>query len=337
MAIIAARKPYYISHFGQALDVDLYIYDFDATPPTIGVDTPNYTLRKVSFADGVDETLRLDISPYIRDYFDHSLATADFTIPDAGQQMPINMYLKVDAVVNTVTENHTALDGWLEMGVSTTEGISNYYRNISTAPTPLTFRKGSFTTVRYTGFDGTTVSYTLAATTNGYLVIQPADPSGEVGKPFTMELIGSKTATYYFNNTCQFEDKYSFSVGFVNKWGLVEWVEMVGRSDRTLQVNSSNYLQASDYTKKIYNKDGNYMLKLNTGWLQGNQAEMIEGLMMSEHVWINIAAAGSAAYYEDQVVDAEVVNTSMQIKDGRADKLVNYSIDFKLTPSILYG
>ena len=336
MAIIAARKPYYIDFFGQTLQVDLYIYDYDATPPTIGVDEPNYTLKKVSFADGVDENLRLDISPYIRDFFDHSKATDDFSLPNEGQQMPTDMYLKVDAVVNSVEENHTALDGWLEMGESTTEGINDYNRNYYGSDTYLTFRKGSFTTVRYTAFNGSTNSYTLAATTNGYLNITPTSPIFEAGKSFTMELIGAKTATYTFNMTCPFENEYSYILGFTNKWGLVEWIDVSGAVDRSISVSSSDFIKASDYKSKVYNKDGKYLMTINTGWLSGEYPSLAEGLMMSENVWIKSGSV-SDKYFGNETKSAIIKNTSMATRDNRKDKLVNYTFSLELTPSIIYG
>jgi len=331
MAVIAARKPFNITHFGQALEIDLYIYDFDATKPA----DPNYTIKKVSFEDGVDETLSINISPFVRDFFDHSGATSDFTIPNGGQQMPANMYLKVDAVVNTVEENHTALDGWLEMGLSTKEGICDFDRPLTGGY--VTIKKGSFNTVKYTGFDGTVESYSLSATTNGYLVLKPSlTVVTEPNKTFTMELIGSKTASYTFKVDCPFENDYSYDLGYVNKWGLVEWVGVQGSVARQLNVSSSDFIKAIDKSSKVYNKDGNYSLNVNTGYLSGNTPDFIESIMMSESVWVR-STSQSGKYFENAVNTAIIKSTSTDVKDSRKDKLTNYNFQLELTPSILYG
>jgi hypothetical protein len=243
------------------------------------------------------------------------------------------MYLKVDAVVNTVEENHTALDGWVEMNQDTTEGICDFVRPATGGY--VTIRKGSFTTVRYTSQDGTTVSHTLGATTNGYLVLQPSI-STDIGKTFTMELIGAKTATYTFINDCAFENGYAYDLGYVNKWGLVEWVGVYGSVVRQLSTSSSDFIKASDFTSKVYNKDGNYALNINTGYIGGNTPDFVESLMMSEHVWIRSVSA-SGKYFDNQVVSAVIKNASIEVKDSRKDKLTNYTFNLELTPSILNG
>jgi hypothetical protein len=150
-----------------------------------------------------------------------------------------------------------------------------------------------------------------------------------------MELRGSKNATYTFKDVCVYEQSENFySVGFVNKWGLVEWTSMAGASDKVLDVMGDDFISAGDRSAVQYNKDGNYKLKLNTGYIEGNHLEFLESIMMSENIWIY----GQVGSYNEQVKwTAVLTDRSSSTKQGRNNKLVNYTLTFEITPSIIYG
>lgn len=319
MAIIPARKPYYITFFGQTLTVDLYIYDYDATPPTIGVDDPNYSLKKVSFEDGVDENLRLDISPYIRDYF---VPTVSQTINNSGTDINSNVYLKVDAVVNLVTENHTALLGYSD-AAGTGTGATQYTRSVNDdTEGVITVALSTFTSVRYTRSDGTFSSYAITATSPYFsMPLVPSTFTLGDSKTLEIEFIGSKNATYNCNViNCDFDPDNHYELRFLNKYGLFESVTLAGNCKENIQTKGETYKRASDDYTQRYNVNGYKSFTVNTGWLSENSSEMVEGLLMSEYVTLT----HNTDYYL-----AEIKSTSTTYKTRKADKMINYEFQIK--------
>jgi hypothetical protein len=139
------------------------------------------------------------------------------------------------------------------------------------------------------------------------------------------------------------EVKYSpLLLTFINRYGGLQSITLFKNSTQSIEVKSSNYNTNSfldtkypDYDvnygqTRIYNKNGKYNIKVNTGWVDENFNEFIEDIMLSEYL---------SLYYKDKGTGVQqavtLKDTSMLYKSHLNEKVINYELNFEVANSII--
>ena len=124
------------------------------------------------------------------------------------------------------------------------------------------------------------------------------------------------------------ECKYTaYKVTFKNKFGAWQDLWFFKRSDLSLKSKAETYksnvitsgsYNISDHQKKVYRKNGQESLKLNTGFYPEEYNEIFTQLSLSEQVYIE---------YNNQTLPINLKTSNLQFKNKVNDKLINYSIE----------
>lgn len=124
-----------------------------------------------------------------------------------------------------------------------------------------------------------------------------------------------------------------FKVTFVNKFGALQDIWFFGRRKESANVSREqftiNTIEASagsvlyktnKATDIIHNVKSNKSLVLNTGFVCEDYNEVVQQLLQSEYVWI---------HEDSKVYPIIPTDNSIEYKDGKYDKLLNYKVNFK--------
>lgn len=115
---------------------------------------------------------------------------------------------------------------------------------------------------------------------------------------------------------------------FVNKFGALQDVYMFGNNRLSLSAKGDQYenniLQSGSYDisqhqNKTLTKQGKESITLNTGYYPESFNEVFQQLMLAEFVWV---------HYNNQVLPLNVSDSSIDYKQRKYDKLINYTIQF---------
>ncbi len=101
MAIISALKPYYITQNTTTLTVKVKVYPRGGTAPTEW----QHIFVKNSYDPLVAEDLRVDVSPVIRDYFNHvheNFMPTGVEVPVDGMELSVDIETNGGAVSNNI-------------------------------------------------------------------------------------------------------------------------------------------------------------------------------------------------------------------------------------------
>ena len=63
-------------------------------------------------------------------------------------------------------------------------------------------------------------------------------------------------------------------------------------------------------------------MKLNTSWIDESENDTINDLLNSQRVWITV---------DGNITPATIKTSNVELKNGVATKLINYSIDFEFS------
>ena len=347
-----ARSPHIIeiAESGQTgSKIELFLWNTGSQPTD-----PQYILSKRIPASNQIETY-YNISPYVREYFTftkwqnatgltYDIDTSDNFIV----QYAVKRYKEVSGVytlINTVTGTFCDGYGYYEDGYNASapsvlldEGtyFYNYDADISTSQNNGTW--GSFDVqmaigdvIRYTDLvNGSTIDYT--ATTEGvksfarvYLTYAPNGNKVEW-------LVGGTTLrwTAYFKAQC--EVKYQpVVVDFVNRYGSWSRIFFQKTKKRSINVKANEYkfnpkelpyISQDIRQMQEFNINATETIKLNTGWVNDNYAEVLQQLMLSEKVLL--------CDYEnnEDYAPVKVKTKSLQKQTGLNDGMMNYTLDF---------
>lgn len=124
-----------------------------------------------------------------------------------------------------------------------------------------------------------------------------------------------------------------YKVTFVNKFGALQDIWFFGRRKEAANVGREqftiNTIEASagsvlyktnKATDIIHNVTSNKTLTLNTGFVCQDYNEVVQQLLQSEYVWI---------HEENKVYPIIPTDNSIQYKDVKYDKMLNYTVNFK--------
>lgn len=125
-------------------------------------------------------------------------------------------------------------------------------------------------------------------------------------------------------------------VFFVNKFGVVEEIHFVGRSTESYSKDTESYkrniLSGGTYSlwrrqNTIYGTSAKRQVTVNSGYYPEGYNEQFKQLLLSENVWI--LPEGLTATSADNYVPVNIVNSDLQYKYSRYDKMINYEMTFE--------
>jgi len=330
MARIAARAPYYITQHVETLLVKLKIYPAGGTLPTAW----QYNIVKNSYKAGISEDLRINISPFMRDFFDHTFDS----LPTAPQVPSGDYELNVVVEVNGVEETHTAYDGIIVPTNDAYLGTRKDHKRIvlpqDGSSSPLGYFSFSATaTASLVYTTNTGIQETLAVTVDPTRLIQiaPLIPPG-------MDITGATSVTVKANTSSMvelwsmtFEIDCTFqtdeTIGFINWYGVWEYIFIKGSVKYDFKGEESEYTSFSTGGIEQYNNNLRVGVTVNTGWVDYGFYQTLEGLVISE----------TTVYYSGGPWSTYVVLTSRSIprQNRRVDKMINYTLTFKAAHKLI--
>ena len=315
MAIIPARAPYKITQNVDNLSITISVWCDGDTPPA----NPQYTVNKTSYEDGVPEDLSIDISPYIRNYFD----MIPVQTPSSSTIVSKCEFLSVELNINGTIDNHNAVNGWSEP--STVFHFDRWQTKKSIYPETLsqiTISK-DVTTVDYVLSDGTFTTLTPTDVSR-YPVIPVAfnDLSDTNSLKIVVHYPGNDII-YPFSVDCPYNDN---TIGFVNSVGQWEYFDALGKVDVTDVRTSSDYIRASDHSITMSNANVRNTYTFRTGWVDDAFRRVVGDLMASEHI---VRHQGSI------INKMKLVDNSKERLFTRADGMLSYEFTFEYAETMI--
>ena len=176
----------------------------------------------------------------------------------------------------------------------------------------------------------------LPFNTYSYIPINYSTGRITVSTTDTIKQIGSPLVTFTINRVC--DTKFgSTKVTFVNKFGALQEMYFFHKSTEDITTTSESYKRnIFDYSTTSYSSTDHQMQKfntnatkkttLNTPFVTEQFNEAIEELMLSEYVWLT---QGSVTH------PVTPSTKSLRFKTSVNDKLVQYTIEFDHTSSVI--
>lgn len=157
----------------------------------------------------------------------------------------------------------------------------------------------------------------------------------------TFELYLGDVSIYRIELTNLCEPKYNVNtLRFINRYGGLQYLTLFKNSTQTIEVKSSDYNTNTFTTyptyntdlgqKRIFNKNGTYTIKCNTGWVYEIDNDDIQDVMLSENLLLY--------YYDNGVFKSNAVtlkNTTQLMKNSVTDKMINYEFEFEVASSVI--
>lgn len=339
---IFARSPFIIeiNEAGQTSSkVELFIWNGTGSAPS----TPTYTLSK-NIPSTTNLRTTYNISPYVREKISFN---APVTLSNTPQLTNTNQWcnVRVKRYKNTATLLDTtdfiAYDGFgynqegynPNLGDYSLINQSTYYFYNNNLNIPIDSFRAYITapsTVVYTNLDGG-VSNTFLISTSGVYDIPIVSELADAGNGVTVSIENTTTLegiTFKPIEECRYTPVV---VDFVNKYGAWQklWffkasynsIETSGSEYNLLNSNLVNY-DALEGQKKIFNVNGTENIKVNTGWVNDNYAELLQQLLLSERILVD----SKPAKVKTQTLDKQKqINT----------KMINYSLEFQFAYDII--
>jgi hypothetical protein len=321
----------------------IFIWKVGDPVPTL----PQYTLSKLIPASNVT-SIFFDISPYANEYVSNKICTINSSVNDIDLQVENYTYIqiykyKTVASVTTLVGISTffAFKGYLEQYDKINPISSdfllyqrsyNYYYNSSNiiAPGDITGYITSGNTVKYTNLKtGSIHTYTISTT--GWKKIFRVY-SSFIADGNKVEILNGATVlvTYYF--TPIEECKYTPVVlDFINIYGAWQREFLFKNSTESITIENQSYknyrstpmtLNIQENLITTFNTNGTESIKCNTGWVEENFKDNLGQLLLSDRILINNRPA-------------IITTKQIELQKNINNKLINYSLDFQFTNSII--
>lgn len=362
MSKINIRSPYFINVYTTDITraiLDIYIYTGSRV---VTMDSITYSLDSEAY-NGV---VSFEISQLISDYLDISFnGVYDSQVVWVNYQLT-EYILDIEQTPNSVVQT-VAFDGYgyFEDGVNpqltdkllqsndTLYVYDNNYFYIPIQQDKLTkvdlksngviIDTQNFTptidsadVIRYIGYTNPTQ---CSVATINYLFENADNYLFEDGNNFifnTSDFIDEIFITYSDATTKSvtvktiFEPKYTpYSITFVNKYGALQSVWMMKRSDISINIESETYrgylynnynYDISQHQYRNFNVTGKQTLSLNSGFYPESFNAIFKELLLSEKIWV---------YYEQKLLPVTIKSKELAFKTQVSDKLIDYKIDFE--------
>jgi hypothetical protein len=277
---------------------------------TISIDS---VLRYTIIKNAINNRVVFEISELCRDYIEHS-----FTQTNPAETISINTTLTEynaanggGSVINTDINADTGFDGY---------GLFTGSVNPTLPSTTL-----QSNTDIYLPFN--TASYIATNTLSTKAIISATDTSISLGIP---------SVTFTIHRVC--DSKFGSSkITFLNRFGALQEMYFFHKSTEDITSTSESYKRnIFDYATSSYSSTDHQMQKfntnatkkttLNTPFVTEQFNEAIEELMLSEYVWLT---QGSITH------PVTPSTKSLRFKTSVNDKLVQYTIEFDHTSSVI--
>lgn len=349
--IISARSPYQIvidEPTQIATKINLYIWNKGTTEPTI----PTYVMSE-SIASVTQIETNYNISPFILEFIDKYKTQYDSTdVIEAGN----NEWCIVKVIPFYTTDNVT----WTDLGETVYIGVNGFTKvergynydiglgNPEVLLASTDIKVNWNTIIPYYNFIccGNHDTYTaewydkngtllkdiefLAAGTDDYYNF--AIPL-VYGASIQLKIVSDLTGLLYVINTEDIcEPKYPIQrIWFVNQNGGWNQYTFFKASYESINVKGSEYnlMQKNvdyDYKRgqtKPFNINGTKTLKVNSGWVEENNFDLIQELMLSDTI------------LTEAELPLTIKTTSMQKKTYLKDKNINYTIEFEYSNNLI--
>ena len=328
--IIAARKPEYNEQFGSEFNWWTTI-NYKATP--FATSTLLIIKRSPSATQSVD--LRLNVSPLAKDFFRHTpeLTTPVHIVAPLNHKDTIEVSLANNGYGIGTFASYEAYDGWipyLSNVIASTDVTKKAFRD---TPAYISGKPFSCNNIRWLLSDGTDVVVSNNFQTTETSVTFPVIHSNlTITDAHTgITVIGRSNTNdelwrLEYEFTCPYDE--ANTIGFINKYGVWEFIDVDGRKQTELKTDRSTYTRYSDGQKQDFNVRGDYEYDFNTGWVNRGFEDVMEQLMLSENV---ILYKGDGTTPMSLVIDSN----SIDIQDSRADKMVNYNFKAMVSKPII--
>ena len=339
--MIRARSPYIISineasQVSTRIELFISFFSLGATP------TLSYTLSKAIPASNAPTTY-YDISPYIREYFDHTAysnvtsltAAVSYTCIDK-LNVRVKRYKTVGATESLIdTTDYIATDGYTEFanGVNYSGGNylldqkTYYYHSGSNAGYILVYVQSN-DKIRWTDSEG--VTYLSSSLGFGWYYV-PRCYNSRFTEPWIVEVLNSSNvvqATWTFKpvEECLYTP---VKVDFINKHGAFQREFFFKASNDNIEVTNKDYnlMQPYDYSltggqRTTYNQNGTQSIKVNSGWVEEDFKDNLKQLMLSEKVLVDEKPA--------------ILKTkSIELNKSINTKQINYSLEFEFAYDLI--
>jgi len=331
--MIRARSPYIveINEFGQTttrLELSLSV-----TPTFSGV---QYTLSK-AIPSSNEPTTYYDISPFIREYFDHNnyLDITSLTSTSLNNDKVYVRYKRYADGVLIDTINEIATDGYSDFadGINYNGGDylldqKTYYFHSGSNPGVILSYVQTGDKVRWTDELGAT--YLSSSLTQGFYYF-PRAYSSLFTEPWIVEVINSSnvvqaTWTFYPVEECLYTP---VKVDFINKHGAFQREFFFKASNDNIEVTNKDYnlMQPYNYSltggqRTTYNQNGTQSIKVNSGWVEEDFKDNLKQLMLSEKVLVDEKPA--------------ILKTkSIELNKSINTKQINYSLEFEFAYDLI--
>lgn len=281
------------------------------------LDGSGYVLRYTIIKNAINNRVVFEISELCRDYIEHTF----------GQTNPAS-------TIGIRTQRFS----YTEANAGGTE--------TSLDPTPVTD----------TGYDGyglftgsvnpiigstgqaiqTNTDIYLPFNTASYIPINYSTGEIAISTTDTIKQIGSPLVTFTIHRVC--DSKFGSSkITFLNRFGALQEMYFFHKSTKDINTTSESYKRnIFDYATSSYSSTDHQMQKfntnatkkttLNTPFVAEGYNEAIEELMLSEYVWLT---QGSVTH------PVTPSTKSLRFKTSVNDKLVQYTIEFDHTSSVI--
>lgn len=328
MATISTRKPYKVTNSGDIskdLYVEIRIYKavdggIAGAPPTL----PQYTVKKQRY-NLTSQLLSVDVSPFIRDFFS---MVAPNPISAETLRIKEDLHYKADIEVQGVSVTYDCYYGYEDFTESLCASI-DVEKNIFVGTNQfITVDLTGMVTIKWTAFAalGTqtvTVAYSNDAIGN-VKEIPVVHPTLSMDDKYSVKVEGYNTggASPNFERNYRVDCPYDegITVGYVNRYGVYETFDTIGKKERQLKSSGEYFTSFSDGANTAFLKNSKGTYTLNTGWVLEAFSNCIEDLLMSESIVL---------YVGSEVVKVKLTDTSIIMQTAHNDKMINYTLQFE--------
>lgn len=138
-------------------------------------------------------------------------------------------------------------------------------------------------------------------------------------------------------------------ISFINKFGVMQDIWFFARKRESITSERQQYKKntlnitgetasydISDHQRVYLENQGREVLTMNTGYIHESYNEVIKELMVSEYVYIhdpNRSSPSDPSF--GLAVPIEIVTNSLQFKQRRYDKLIDYQLQFEVDSELI--
>lgn len=148
------------------------------------------------------------------------------------------------------------------------------------------------------------------------------DVSEAAGEEYIEVSDGTDTITLLITDECRYTP---IDIFYINRNGAQHTLTMFKKSTDSINITDEEYQSSNgqpilgNHQFNRYNVQATTKLKVNTGFIDESNNDIIKELLLSEKVW---------RYDNGNFIPLKVASKSLEYKTQANDKLINYTIDF---------